>query len=318
MRDKDDLTITRAVRASYNLKVDKLTWCDSLYLRRVAARLEARDKTYKLKRFAGTQQRLQTLANGYQQVAACRLHEFPTWHRTAQGKAYIRVQGQLLYLLDWVHGKPFEHTSAHAYALGRTLRKLHVPPRSRQSFTTPSLRRRIDQIEQVTTLLSNKDSTLHLPSVARDFITVQTDALVPLLKTSMRMLKELGPKLSYVMVHGDVTVPNVLMNGRTAVLIDWERLSLGFAMEELAKTVMNTCNLSIPHARALLAGYGWSSLSDDAKAAFGVFLQIPREVNYLLLRASRRRPSKADRAQWKLVMDTWAERQRLFEALVDV
>lgn len=305
-----DSDIVAAMSASYRLSTDELTWFDSLYVHEVAARFEADGRFYKLKRFRGKLHDLERLAHRHILLQEKMRGVLPTWQVTTCAKPYIELGDNLYYVTDWVSGRTFGHTQSDAHALGRLLSYVHAfdPPDS--GFQVPRMQQRLRTTVQAKRILGNGIAQ-RMPDPIRTFLRREAQSLREQMSIPLRQLRLSAGYLSPAVVHGDVTIPNLLYDEHRARLIDWETANGGFAVEELAKTAMNTCNLSIPLVDSLLDGYHFDALSPEQRAAFLCFLHIPREIVYLLHKAVRRVPNEQDRAQWQLVMQTWRDRETL-------
>lgn len=306
---KDAQIVSEMVKC-YGLSSTRLTWFDSLYATKVAARFESGGRLYKLKRFSGKRDSLETIAHRHlwlqKQVGSL----LPTWRTTMAGRLYMEVADELYYVTEWVEGRPFDHTVRDARSLGAVLSRVHAFQPHTQYFHAPRLWHRLRTVVQAKRILSN-GVVRELPDPMRSFLRKEQQTLRRQMDVTVKRLRVLATKLQPAVLHGDVTIPNLLYDKNGARLIDWETVDGGFAAEELAKTALNTCNLSIELVESLLNGYGWLQLSPENRAAFLYFLHIPREVVYLLHKAEKRSPNEQDRAQWQLVMQNWRDRQLL-------
>ncbi|WAH35750.1 aminoglycoside phosphotransferase family protein [Alicyclobacillus dauci] len=310
MHEMTEHDVVALIKAEYNLDVTDVSWHDSLYTSHVAARVKTRQGTFKLKRYSNRFLTLKQLYGRYQTLSSLRILGVPKWHLTTDGAPSTLYRSKAYYLVDWVEGRSFQHSYDDAMALGLLLREVHVGTRSKE-FQIPTLQHRLRPIMNAKEIL-RRHRYRNLPVQVDRFLQRESSFLQATMTRSVRTLTSLAGELEPKIVHGDVTIPNVLYQGKKAILIDWERVSLGYAMEELAKTAMNTCNLSTGLADHLLQGYGWDAISEPMQTAFRAFLQIPREVIYLLHLSVRKPAGDAERAQWQLIMQTWRDRKAFF------
>lgn len=308
MENGDEL-ITR-VQSLYNLQIERVTWHDSLYAARVAARLDTGEKTYKLKRYVGSKEQLTRLYQRHQVLGGLRPQCLPKWYETVKHHPFFVFGSELYYLTAWKNGRAFAHTPEDARALGETLAQVHLSLPIGGSFDRVRIDQRLRPITQAKQILQRRRFQ-QLPTQVQRFLQRESPSIQAALTSSAHALTKLETNLQPVCVHGDVTVPNVLFEDDNACLIDWERLNLGYGMEELARAAMNTCNLSVSLVDHLLEGYHLSRLSDQDQYAFRAFLQIPREVIYLLHKSTKNQTGEAVRVGWQLVMQTWRDRRQL-------
>lgn len=294
----------------YGVTVIDLSWYDSLYLKRVAAKLECADGWRKLKRYAGTEEALLRLYKKHQALVGAHLSGLPKWYATRAGKPYLKYGGELYYLIDWINGRTFQHSESDARSLGHTLATIHKTRPDLKAFRHPYWRARLRPSMNASRLL-DKGISRRLPANARHFVEREGDDIQKTLQRSFHRLHSLHKHLRSGVVHGDVTVPNVLFVGKQAHLIDWERVDLGFPIEELAKTAMNTCHFSVSLVEQLLSGYGYHRFHRHEQALFSAFLEIPREVVHLLQRAANSGTKGKDEAQWDFIIATWEKRREL-------
>ncbi|EPZ48264.1 MULTISPECIES: aminoglycoside phosphotransferase family protein [Alicyclobacillus] len=310
MGDLPNRRLEEVLEDTYGLLVTQMSWHDSLYLKRVAAKVETSSGLLKLKRYTGSEQALRQYYRRYLALARTGFKGLPRWYRTAEGKPYVAVQDELFYLIDWIEGRPFRLSSTDARRLGEALAEMHRVRPDTAGFRKPRWRDQLRQVTQARRLLRGGIAE-RLPKDARRFIEQQESLLDETFRHVADSLTVRHRLLKSGVVHGDVTLPNILFVDHRARFIDWERLNVGFPLEELAKAAMNTCHFSILHVEHLLTGYDYDLLDHDQKEIFSTFFEIPREVVYLLLRASRGHSTKHDASMWTFVRDTWDARMAL-------
>jgi len=197
----------------------------------------------------------------------------------------------------------------------RTLHQLDASQTPPTHVANVDLKRRLLWVRQLATRLqTGKGHSLRIPATARPFWKRIRPGILRDLNRAIETLTHVHSSLANCLVHGDVTVANVLMTDTKAQLIDWELLRSGYAMEELARSAMNVCNLSIPVVESLLDGYGATHWSQEERLAFAAFLRIPSEIVYLLrVRRRSAQQTDVDVAQWALLRRTWRQRQALVQ-----
>ena len=107
------------------------------------------------------------------------------------------------------------------------------------------------------------------------------------------------------LIHGDVTIPNIIINPNGMFLIDWDCLRMGSTYNEIAKTLLNTTYYNPIHIEALLRGY------EEIKP----FKSAERLLISALFRLPREAWSEARNIVWgrgqhgfRLLEQTWDER----------
>ncbi|GMA62259.1 hypothetical protein [Alicyclobacillus fastidiosus] len=153
----------------YGVTVMNISWYDSLYLKRVAAKLECMDGWRKLKRYTGTEEALRRFYKKHQALVHTRLSGLPKWYKTRAGKPYVKHGEELYYLIDWVNGRPFQYSESDARGLGRTLGTIHETSPDLSAFRHPQWRVRLRPAVYASQLLQQGISR-RLPTTARRFV----------------------------------------------------------------------------------------------------------------------------------------------------
>ncbi|WP_397356667.1 phosphotransferase [Paenibacillus sp. N3.4] len=118
-----------------------------------------------------------------------------------------------------------------------------------------------------------------------------------------RMLRKEKPSL----IHGDVTRPNVIVRSGRVYLVDWETTRLGSAYYEVAKTLNNITNYTVPHIKALLAGYeSIRPLDREERLLVASLSRLPR---------ARQIRSGRPASIFRLLKETWGKRLEMVEWL---
>lgn len=235
----------------------------------------------------------------------------PNWMNTRLGKPWLRKNGRLFYVTEWVHGRPLGHSEEDLCALGTTLARLHnisqkfirttVPLRSVKVSRHQNARfRRMLPIIQSRQSPHGKWYTVHgqtCKNLADEtWAILRSPDVAPVLRHAL-----MHPSW----IHGDVTRMNVIVSNSRARLIDWDRIRPGFALLELVKALANTTGFSCSEMKTFLQGYeSKRPLASGERHIVRALFRLPREAWTVGKRiAAGRSASGSD-----VLFDTWEVR----------
>jgi hypothetical protein len=301
------------IERRFGLKIKSVKSYDSLYLSNVVKKVLTDKGEFAVKTFRGTEQSLSVLHRRIQGLLRKGYRDVPLWLKTVDDDIFVRWQGKLLYLIEWIDGRPYGYTVEDAFNLGDNLRLLHAANVKAEEVTARSfLEQRRRRIARALFVL-RKETRLTSDPKIESWYKLHRNECIHLLETTDNELKKVMENLTCgcslcTFVHGDVTSPNIIVVENRIRFIDWERLSTGLGMEELAKTVSNTALFQDDLIKSTLQGYQFWSLGKEEKTLFRAFFRIPREALHLIEIIQRRsKHAKLDIA-FDIVSKTWDER----------
>jgi hypothetical protein len=302
------------IERRYGLKIESVKSHDSLYLSNVVKQIVTDKGMFAVKTYRGTEQSLSVLHRRIQGLLRKGYQDVPAWLKTVDDDVSVRWQGKILYLIEWLAGRPYSYTAEDAFGLGDNLRLLHAANMKTEEVTARSfLEQRRRRIARALFVLK-KETQLTTDLQIESWYKLHRNECIQLLEATDNELQvalqnmTCGCKLC-TFVHGDVTSPNIIVVNDRIRLIDWERLSTGIGMEELAKTIANTALFRVDLIESTLQGYQFWSLGDDEKMLFRAFFRIPREALYLIEIVQHRSKLASLQDAFKIVSDTWSERK---------
>ncbi|WP_261807922.1 phosphotransferase [Paenibacillus sp. N3.4] len=320
--------ILKQIAHSYGFSVIKIRSYSSQYKNIAAFRVTTNQGNYMVKPFIGSRSRLIRLSS-----YAARLHRkgfrsMPKWLKTRSGKHWVKKRGKLYYVTEWIEGRKIHKSgSKEDFAeLGGALANLHSVSRSfrlapRSDSSIRKLGKRHAAFCSQLKILRGKSTKAgrwfqehgdHCMKLCRDALdSLGTERI------RSRMLKESRrPPL----VHGDVTIPNVLKSKERTYLIDWDGMGPGSSYFDLVVAITNTAGFNIPNMAAFLSGYEQvCPLTRSEKKLISALYRIPREAWHVCRYASSGRKyehlldivekswnARMEAIQW---MDIWSQQR---------
>ncbi len=301
------------IEKRYGLKILEVKPFHSLYRSNSVRRIVTDKGLFSIKQYRGTEQSLSVLHRRIQWLVRKGYNEIPQWLKTLNNSVFVRWQGKILYLVEWVEGRPFEYSHTDFFHLGGKLRLLHHASVKTEALTGRSFlnqrRRRISRA----LFLMKRQTRISTDSQIESWYQSHRRECSQLLETADRELQYVENNCDSksnlcTLVHGDVTAPNIIVVEDTIRLIDWERLSIGLAMEEFAKSVSNTALFRPTLIESALLGYQLSDSNLVEKALFRAFFRIPREVLQLVELAQRGGKQVNIQSTFGIITQTWTDR----------
>jgi Ser/Thr protein kinase RdoA (MazF antagonist) len=107
------------------------------------------------------------------------------------------------------------------------------------------------------------------------------------------------------LIHGDVTIPNIIINASGMFLIDWDGLRIGSTYNEIAKALSNTTYFNTRHISALLRGYEKiKPLIPAERLLISALFRLPREA----WREAKGIALNRGQRDFRVLEQTWDER----------
>ncbi|UUZ84328.1 phosphotransferase [Paenibacillus sp. P26] len=196
--------------------------------------------------------------------------------------------GKQYYVTEWIQGRRMTRSSEELAQLGSMLAKLHSVSRNLKLPPPPisiirkltknfaAFRRRLKKVKKK-------------PTNAGRWARDHGEACIELSRAGLQALR--GPELRALLrkenrhpalVHGDVTIPNVLVANGRVYLIDWDLMGRGASYYDLVVALTNTAGFSPARIAAFLRGYEQvRPLSRSEKKLVSALYRIPREAWYV-------------------------------------
>lgn len=307
----------RRVAAAYGYRVSAYRKIGSMSKAHAAYRVVAQRRTVLIKPFfrhllrPGTASRqMAEAARRAQRIMECGYAHMPRWHRTKRGNLWMKLGRRPFYITDWIAGRPLPKDPASYRALGRALAALHSIPVA--GHDTQHGAQAGGATEQMIRFYKAQDAAYRRPGAAwtnkRGRMNVwlrqhlpESNALADEAWRGMHTpeAEEVlrAEAAAPVFVHGDVTLPNIVVAGTRLYLIDWDGLAPGSAYDELALALHNTTHYDVALMQAMLAGYeSVRPLRGGERRMVGALYRLPRESWFVARPLDRRTGMRTFRA----------------------
>lgn len=237
---------------------------------------------------------------------------FPPFLQTKSGKQWTKCGKRYYYVTAWMKGQPLQQVPEDYYKLGQVLARLHAIPLNKAAINID------DRTSQQQQFLKLQDLQFRrrLPKLRKrktkigrwmrrhgsQCIQLADEAWEVLQQAEVKQwIKKERPSL----IHGDITIPNIMKLEENMVLIDWDGIRIGSAYDEIAKALMNTANFNEELIRAFMEGYeAVKPLNPSERQLVGALYRLPREAWFAARHASGRR----GREVFHLLSQSWNHR----------
>lgn len=313
-----DLARLKNIARKYSLTLTNVKPCASQYKRVAAYRAQTERGPFLIKPFYGRMKNTRlTSKEQIVKVAACvrilqesAYPHMPRWLLSSTGSYWVAREGRPYYMTEWIEGRKLQPEAQDYRNLGHALASLHAfrnPGLSAKSRFTEALvhafqsrhrsfRRRLRLVQQdkregywfrrhgeVCVALAERSSALlDQPAVAK-------------------ILSE--ENLHPALIHGDITMPNILIHSDALYLIDWDLSGPGSTYYEVARTLANVTHFNSAWIQALLEGYEEvRPLQPEERIVIRALFGFPREAWTAALAL------RSGRATFRVVKETWDAR----------
>lgn len=278
-----DVPWYRPILLKYGLRALKVKACSSVYKQAAAYHVTTDKGEFLLKPFIGAKNRLDRVYSRITWLTNNGYRNMPKWLKTTDGKHWVSNNGRLHYVSEWIKGsKPGEKEDEYA-RVGEALAQLHKISKSRESGNIPYSVREINRFREQHRVFAHHLAVIKTRGSSRWFsnhgaecLSMAEDAWKTLRHSDIQRLLK---REKSCLIHGDVTTPNIIINNNEAYLVDWEFARRGSAYYEVAKTLNNVSNYSVPHMTAFLSGYEKiSPLMPEERLIIASLFRLPREA----------------------------------------
>ena len=306
----------KSITRRYGLHLIHITTHDSLY-KKNAVYCAKTNKGKSLVKALNTKCQGATLPQAkffsyVRKLTASKYPYTPRWLKTRTGRYSVNFRGKAYYMTEWIKGRKID--DVHDYeSLGKALAHLHKLRKVQQPPTASYTLQRIKEFKREGHLFR-----VQLKNVQRKKTTPTKwfdkygESCVHLTNDAWRIIDD--PRVKRILVkerrhpaliHGDVTIPNIVIHSRGLVLIDWDCLRTGSKYYEVAKTLSNTTYYKPVLMDAFLHGYeSISPLKSSERLLISALFRLPREAWHVARRIGSGRTHKG----LTLLGETWHDR----------
>lgn len=304
----------RPILLQYGLHALKVTTCGSLYKKAAAYHVTTGKGEFLLKPFTGFKSRLNRVHSRIDWLTNNGFSNMPKWLTTMRGKHSVSKNGRLYYISDWIKGSKLGDKDEDYEKVGEVLAQLHKVSRPTAGGFRRYSAMEIDRFRQQHRMFISNLAVIKKTSSGKWFrkhghqcVSLAQQAWKTLRHSDIqRVLNNEKPCI----IHGDVTTPNIILTPNGAFLVDWEFTRRGSAYYEVAKTLSNVSNYSLPYMRAFLSGYEKiSPLKPEERLIIASLFRLPREAWIAAGEIRLGRPSRA----YTVLKKAWTSRIQAVE-----
>lgn len=273
----------RPILLKYGMRALKVKACSSVYKKAAAYHVTTDKGEFVLKPFSGSNSRLARVYSRITWLSNNGFRNMPNWLTTRNGKHSVNNKGRVYYVSDWIKGSNLGDKDEEFEKVGEALAQLHIKSKRRESGSPFYSVKEFNRFRQ-----QHRVFLTHLAVIKKrgisNWFRRKGDQCVSLAEDAWRTLRrsdiqQLLRHEKHCLIHGDVTTPNIILNQNNVYLVDWEFARRGSAYYEIAKTLNNICNYSVPHMSAFLAGYEKiTPLKPEERLIIASFFRLPREA----------------------------------------
>lgn len=308
----------RKLAHTYELQLKRIESYDSVYRKNAAFRAVTEQGDFLIKPYVkpmvGPTRHLSQLTKSIEHLMALGYPQMPRWKLTKSGKIWKVYKGKRYYVTQWVEGRGL-YTEQDYEELGRAVAQLHVHTKGLPGgdIHLTSTRARIKLLKLHYHFFQQQlGQCSSRPDHIGRWFRRHGGHCLELIEEAWRRIDnyDMHPlwqeeRSAPSIIHGDVTVPNVVICPNGLYLVDWDRSGWGSTYEELAKMLLNTTNFQIDKMNAVLRGYeGIKMLNPLERILISALFRVPREAMYVCqsVRAGRKSPT------FDIVKETWKDR----------
>jgi Ser/Thr protein kinase RdoA (MazF antagonist) len=284
--------IFKHITTQYGLRLRRVKSFDSLYKKNVVYRASTNKGRFLIKAFSG---RLldgksfdkEKLISNIKKLKKSQYPHISRFLTTKTGKYFVNTNNKSYYMMEWVMGHPMQIDVQHYEKLGKALAKLHTSCKDSHYSASSFTKRQVKCFENESRLfrlrlklIQKKKATpfIWFKDHGKQCIGLANEAWEIIKKQEVqRVLSE--EKKHPALIHGDVTMPNIVVRSSELFLIDWDSLRKGSTYYEMAKTLSNTTYYKPELIDALLRGYEKiKRLSPGERLLISALFRFPREA----------------------------------------
>ncbi|HEY2494484.1 MAG TPA: phosphotransferase [Paenibacillus sp.] len=211
----------------------------------------------------------------------------PKWLTTRSGKYYVNSNGKPYYVTEWITGRSLQNDVQDYEALGRALATLHTVYKHDHAKMSSSTKKQIKNFQIQGHLFQSHLRKIHSKNtIPKKWFRKHGHQCIHLAHEAWGMMRTsevrhiIADEPNHpALIHGDVTIPNIVINSKGLFLVDWDCLRKGSIYYEIAKTLSNTTQFNPEFIHGLLRGYvGIHPLKPAERLLISAFFRLPREA----------------------------------------
>jgi Ser/Thr protein kinase RdoA (MazF antagonist) len=284
--------IFKHITSQYGLRLRRVKSFDSMYKKNVVYRASTDKGRFLIKAFSnrlldGKSFSKERLVANIKKLKKSHYPHISRFLTTKKGNYYVQTDNKSYYMMEWVKGQPIQNDVEHYEKLGRALAKLHTSCKDRDHSVSSFTKRHIKFFENESHLFRSRlkliqkmkaKSSIWFKDHGKQCIGLANEAWEIIKKPEVQRVLSKEKRRSGL-IHGDVTIPNILVHSSELFLIDWDSLRKGSAYYEMAKTLSNTTQYKPELIYALLRGYEKiKHLSQGERLLISALFRLPREA----------------------------------------
>jgi Ser/Thr protein kinase RdoA (MazF antagonist) len=281
----------------YGLRLHNVVAYDSLYKQNAAFRASTDKGTFLIKPFhkrvhgtkSGTKGQITRVSSFFHKLKKSGYSHAPNWLTTKDGRYWVNLNGRLYYMTEWLEGRSIQMDNDRDFSLlGRALANLHTSCQDTLPAMSPYTQKQITLLQAQDRLFQLRLKDIQSLTAPGKWFRSHGGKCCELTREAWEIIHTREVKRSIkeetnhpTLVHGDVTVPNVIINSNGLFLIDWDCLRMDSTYNEIAKTVLNTTGYNLAYIHAFLHGYQEiKPLKPAERHLITALYRLPREAWY--------------------------------------
>jgi Ser/Thr protein kinase RdoA (MazF antagonist) len=279
----------------YGLHLHRIKSYNSLYKKNAAYRASTNKGEFLIKEFNirsnGTnmtkEQQSRRTSLFIQKLKKCKYPNIANWMTTKSERYFVNKNGKKYYMTEWIEGRSLQNKVQDYDALGKALAILHTSCKdslpSMSSFTKKQigLFKFHDRLFRLRLMNIRRGKMIakrwfHKYGGHCNILANEAWNIIATPEVQHIISDEINHP---ALIHGDVTLPNIIIDSNGLYLIDWDCIRMGSIYYEIAKTLSNTTFYNPVHIHALLRGYEEiKSLKSAERLLISALFRLPREA----------------------------------------
>ncbi|SEC27961.1 phosphotransferase [Paenibacillus sp. GP183] len=292
MKNRHHYAIFKHITTQYGLRLRRIKSFDSMYKKNVVYRASTNKGKFLIKAFSNriSDGRRFSKAKLVSNIKKLKKSHYPYIGRfltTKSGRYYVNTNKKSYYMMEWVKGHPMQKDPNHYEKLGKALANLHTSYKDSHDSVSSFTKRQIKCFEIESRLFQLRLKLIKkMKATSSRWFKEHGKQCIGLANEAWEIIKK--PEVQHVLseekkhpalIHGDVTIPNIVVHSSKLFLIDWDSLRKGSAYYEIAKTLSNTAGYKPELLEALLQGYEKiKRLSPGERLLISALFRFPREA----------------------------------------
>jgi Ser/Thr protein kinase RdoA (MazF antagonist) len=305
----------------YGLHLHRIKSYNSLYKKNAAYRASTNNGEFLIKELCirsydtnltKEQQSRQTFSY-IRKLKKCKYPNIANWLTTKSKQYFVNKNGRKYYMTEWIEGRSLQNDVQDYESLGKALANLHTSCKDSLPSMSSFTKKQIGVFEfqgrlfrlRLRNIQGGKTTAKRWFQKHGGHCSALTNEAWSIIVTP-EVKQIISEEIKHpALIHGDVTLPNIIINSSGLFLIDWDCLRMGSIYNEIAKTLSNTTCYNPVYIHALLRGYEEiKSLNSAERLLISALFRLPREAwgvarNIVLGRGPR---------GFRVLEQTWDER----------